>query len=135
MPASTKLASATYILSYVAVKAPGLVTTATIAKAVKEHPARVRQIVAALVRARLLRSVRGARGGVTLGRPAETISLRDIHEAVEDQGLLTLTLKDPFSAWAGKCHVHPTLTKLYRDFEERMLVSLSDYRLSQMFTK
>ena len=135
MPASTKLATATYILSYVAVKAPALVTTATIAKAVKEHPARIRQIVAALVRAKLLRSVRGARGGVTLGRPAETISLRDICEAVEDQGLLTLTLKDPFSAWADKCHVHPTLSKLYRDFEERMLVSLSDYRLSQMFTK
>jgi Rrf2 family protein len=134
MPASSKLATATYILSYVAVKAPTLVTTATIAKVVKEHPTRVRQLVAALARARLLRSVRGARGGVTLGRPAETISLRDIYEAVEDQSLLTLTLKDPFSAWADRCHVHPTLTKLYRDFEERMLVQLSDYRLSQMFT-
>jgi Rrf2 family protein len=134
MPASSKLATATYILSYVAVKGPTLVTTATIAKVVKEHPTRVRQLVAALARARLLRSVRGARGGVTLGRPAETISLRDIYEAVGDQSLLTLTLKDPFSAWADRCHVHPTLTKLYRDFEERMLVQLSDYRLSQMFT-
>ena len=47
MPASTKLATATYILSYVAVKAPALVTTATIAKAVKEHPARIRQLDAA----------------------------------------------------------------------------------------
>jgi len=43
----------------------------------------VQKLVSKLSGAGLLRSVRGARGGLTLARPAATISLADIIEAVE----------------------------------------------------
>ncbi len=43
----------------------------------------VQKLVSLLVRARLLRSVRGAGGGLQLARPAAAISLADIVEAVE----------------------------------------------------
>jgi FeS assembly SUF system regulator len=43
----------------------------------------VQKLVSKLSAARLLRSVRGARGGLTLARPAAAISLADIIEAVE----------------------------------------------------
>jgi Rrf2 family protein len=134
MGRSTKLVTATYILSYVAVKTPGLVTTSAIAAAVKDHPARVRQLVAALVRKGLLSSVRGANGGVQLARAPEDITLGDICDAVEDQPLLAVSLKDPFAAWAGRCHVHPTFTKLYADFEWKMREDLRRHRLRDMYT-
>lgn len=43
----------------------------------------VQKLVSQLSRAGLLRSVRGARGGLQLARPAAAISLADIVEAVE----------------------------------------------------
>jgi Rrf2 family protein len=134
MSRSTRLVTATYILSYVAVKAPALVTTSAIATAVKDHPARVRQLVAALVRKGLLVSVRGASGGVRLARDPEDITLGDICEAVEDQPLLAVSLKDPFAAWAGRCHVHPTFTRLYAEFEWKMREDLRRHRLRDMYT-
>jgi len=49
----------------------------------------VQKLVSMLSRAGLLRSVRGARGGIQLGRPAAAISLADIVEAVEGPIALT----------------------------------------------
>ncbi|HEY6814521.1 MAG TPA: SUF system Fe-S cluster assembly regulator [Croceibacterium sp.] len=49
----------------------------------------VQKLVSLLSRAGLLRSVRGAGGGLKLARPAAAISLADIVEAVE--GPITLT--------------------------------------------
>jgi DNA-binding IscR family transcriptional regulator len=88
MSKSTRLLTATYILSYVAANAPEVVTTERIAEQVDEHPTRVRQIVAALVKAGLLSASRGAAGGVSLRRAASEISLRDVQEAVQDSSLL-----------------------------------------------
>lgn len=133
MNRSTRLITATYIMSYVAVKAPDSVTTAQIAKAVKDHPARVRQIVAALVKGKLLASTRGAHGGVRLTRTAESITLRHIYEAVEDRPLLAVSVKEPFPA--RFCHVHPTFTKLYKSLEEQMRAELEDVWLRDMYTK
>src|SRR5690606_42027795 len=49
----------------------------------------VQKLVSMLSRAGLLRSVRGAGGGIQLGRPAAAITLADIVEAVEGPIALT----------------------------------------------
>ena len=49
----------------------------------------VQKLVSRLTAAGLLRSVRGAHGGLTLGRPAAAISLADIVEAVDGPIALT----------------------------------------------
>jgi len=49
----------------------------------------VQKLVSMLSRAGLLRAVRGAGGGIQLGRPAAAISLADIVEAVEGPIALT----------------------------------------------
>lgn len=43
----------------------------------------VRRVVAQLVRAGILKTIRGSKGGVQLGRPAAKISLLDLVEAME----------------------------------------------------
>lgn len=135
MSRSTKLVSASYILSYIAAKAPAQVTTEEIARAVKDHPARVRQIVAALVKAEFLVSVRGANGGVTLARPASQINLLQVFEAVEDQPVLALSLRESFDGWGAKCRVHPVISKLYGELEDQVLTQLGRVRLDHLIDK
>lgn len=56
--------------------------------------ATAQKLVHALVRARLLRSVRGQGGGVQLARPAAAISLADIIEAVEGPIAMTSCVRE-----------------------------------------
>lgn len=134
MSKSTRLLTATYILSYVAANAPEVVTTERIAEQVDEHPTRVRQIVAALVKAGLLTASRGASGGVALKRPAAEISLRDVQEAVQDSSLLAFHLFEPKSEWAGKSRVHLVFENLRAELESRIQAYLAEHTLDQTYT-
>lgn len=134
MSKSTRLLTATYILSYVAANAPEVVTTERIAEQVDEHPTRVRQIVAALVRAGLLVAMRGAAGGVSLARPATEISLHDIQTAVQDGSLLALHLFEPDSEWAGKSSVHLVFENLRDELQHRIDSYLGQHTLDQTYT-
>ncbi|MCC6532619.1 MAG: Rrf2 family transcriptional regulator [Burkholderiales bacterium] len=95
MAQSLKLFSSTLILSYLASRPNAIVPTDEIAAVTGDHPSRVRQFVAALVKARLLVSYRGVGGGVQLARPAETITLRHVHEAVGETGILPREISGP----------------------------------------
>ena len=117
MSRSTKLASATYILSFVASRAPELVTSDTIASAVQDHPTRVRQLISTLVKAKLVSSIRGANGGVVLAREPGQITLREVYEAVEDQAMVSMPTKGNYRGWGPDCEVHDVLSGLYDDVE------------------
>jgi len=135
MSKSTRLASATYILSCVAANAPDLVTTDEVARRIEDHPARVRQLVAALVKAGLVESVRGANGGIKLARRADQIDLSQIYAAVADQPIVSIAWKKPIPKWANMCRVQPNFERLHDAIQERALAELGKYRLSDMFTK
>jgi Rrf2 family protein len=133
MSRSTKLASAAFIMSFVACKAPRQVTTDQIADALQDHPARVRQLVASLVKAELLSSLRGAAGGVILGKPPAQISLKDIFVAVEDQPILVIGLKEDPGGWGKRCLVHPILSKLFGEMEGTLLDKLAAIPLTALY--
>lgn len=134
MSKSTKLVTATYILSYVAACDPEVVTTERIAEKVDDHPTRVRQIVSSLVKRGLLHATRGGRGGVQLARPAAQITMRDIQEAVQDQSLLSFHLRDPVSEWAGKSQVHSLFLGLQAELDQRIRQYLDEHTLDQTYT-
>ncbi|HYF17256.1 MAG TPA: tripartite tricarboxylate transporter substrate-binding protein [Ramlibacter sp.] len=133
MSKSTRLLTATYILSYVAASAPEVVTTERISSQVDEHPTRVRQIVADLVKAGLLVASRGAAGGVSLKKPASEITLHDIQQAVQDGSLLNLNLFEPSSEWAGKSRVHLVFENLRDELEKRIRDYLGEHTLDQTY--
>ncbi|MEO6743339.1 MAG: tripartite tricarboxylate transporter substrate-binding protein [Caldimonas sp.] len=134
MSRSTRLLTATYILSYVAANAPEVVTTERIAEQVDEHPTRVRQIVAALVKGGLLAASRGASGGVSLKKAAVEISLADIHRALDEGSLLALHLTEPRGEWAGKSRVHLVFENLRDELESRIQQYLGEHTLDQTYT-
>ena len=67
----------------------------------------VQKLVSRLTAAGLLRSVRGAGGGLQLARPAAAISLADIIEAVEGPILLTACIEGHDCTLDHECRVRP----------------------------
>lgn len=133
MSQSTKLVSAAYILAYVARHEPEQVTTESIARVLKDHPARVRQIVSALVKAGLLNSARGATGGITLARPASRIDFREIYEALGERSPLSLSMRDDDPG--RQCNVHPVVSRLFRDIETETLSRLGGLTLDKVINR
>lgn len=84
-------------------------SAATLAEETGVPQATAHKLVHALVRAGLLKSVRGQGGGVKLGRPAAAISVADIIEAVEGPIALTACVDDSRHdcALEGSCRVQP----------------------------
>lgn len=67
----------------------------------------VQRLVSKLTAANLLRSVRGARGGLQLGRPAAAITVADIVEAVEGPIALTACIDDGECDYEAGCTMKP----------------------------
>ncbi|MEM1020373.1 MAG: SUF system Fe-S cluster assembly regulator [Pseudomonadota bacterium] len=68
----------------------------------------VQKLVSKLTAAGLLRSVRGAKGGLQLGRPAAAISVADIVEAVEGPIALTACIEDAACCdYEAGCRIKP----------------------------
>ena len=67
----------------------------------------MQKLVSKLVGAGLLRSVRGAGGGLQLARPAAAISLADIVEAVEGPIALTACVEGTDCSVDHECRVRP----------------------------
>ncbi|WP_374407325.1 SUF system Fe-S cluster assembly regulator [Pelagerythrobacter sp.] len=67
----------------------------------------VQKLVSKLAAAGLLRSVRGAGGGLQLARPAAAITLADIVEAVEGPIALTQCVETQDCCYEAGCSVKP----------------------------
>jgi len=67
----------------------------------------VQRLVSKLTAASLLRSVRGAGGGLQLGRPAAAITVADIVEAVEGPIALAACVEDGCCDYEAGCSLKP----------------------------
>lgn len=67
----------------------------------------VQRLVSKLTAAGLLRSVRGAKGGLQLGRPAAAITVADIVEAVEGPIALTVCVEHGACDFEEGCSMKP----------------------------
>ena len=67
----------------------------------------VQRLVSKLTAAGLLRSVRGANGGLQLARPAAAITVADIVEAVEGPIALTACIDDGVCDHEARCSMKP----------------------------
>lgn len=90
-------------LVYCAVNEPELSRVADVAKAFGISDMFLFKIIMPLTRSGLLETIRGRRGGVRLGRPAETINLADVVRLTEDGFALS------------ECFTHDRETCPFRD--------------------
>ena len=87
------------------------------------------QIIIPLKNAGLVTSQRGSRGGYALARPPESVTVKDVVEAIEGRIAAVFCVEDPDAcARATSCVASRVWKKLSRDIEE----SLSAFSLAEL---
>jgi Rrf2 family iron-sulfur cluster assembly transcriptional regulator len=88
------------------------------------------KILRKLVAAGLLESVPGARGGFRLGRPAATITIRDVYEAIEGPLCLIecVAQGDEFCCFSGVC----TQISVWRGAQQVLMDYLASISLEKI---
>ena len=100
-----------------------------IAEALGESPTYMAKVTRALVKAGILRTSKGVKGGVWLGRPAKEVTLREIFEAC--QGTIVGAYCDPDCDPAGICSFHRAAAELQR----AIIGVLERWTLAQLLKK
>lgn len=90
----------------------------------------VQKLVSKLTAAGLLRSVRGARGGLQLGRPAAAITVADIVEAIEGPIALTACVDHGPCDFEAGCAMRPHWPVI----NEALRAALAGVTLAQLRT-
>jgi FeS assembly SUF system regulator len=85
----------------------GRVSAAELAKETGLPVPTVQKLVSRLTAAGLLRTVRGAHGGLQLGRPAAAITVADIVEAIEGRIALTACIDHSACDFEAGCNMKP----------------------------
>lgn len=97
------------------------VATAEVAEKQRIPLSFLAKIMAQLSAAGIVRSTRGAHGGVALGRPADEISLLDIVEAIDGPVLLNECVLDPTACPLGAdCTVHRVWCQAQSELVDRL---------------
>jgi Rrf2 family protein len=105
------------------------VTAHALAEATRIPEEFLRKILTALSHAGILRTSRGPRGGVRLGRRPEAISLLDVVEAVEGPVILNECLREPSGCpWYDTCPAHP----IWREAQDRLRQTLASATLASL---
>jgi Rrf2 family protein len=92
---SSRFAVAVHILTLMAWSEDEPVKSEQVAKSVNTNPVVIRRILCELAQARLVVSQTGSAGGSKLARRPDEITLLDIYEAVECQGVFSLHRQQP----------------------------------------
>lgn len=100
-------------------------TSAEVAASLASHPVQIRRTLAPLRRAGLVHVVgRGPGAGWSLGRPAETVTLRDISVALEDGSPFGLHPHQPNQECPVGAGIRPVLEDIYADVQAAMAQQL-----------
>ncbi len=121
--------AARIVLHLATLEAGARITAADIAAKRLLPPAFVRRIVGKLAEAGILRTTRGARGGVTLARPAREISLLDVVKAMEGGLVLNACVDTPSACpLAVACPVN----KAWCEATDTLAASLAKVRFDRL---
>jgi len=122
MPESARFRVAVHVLTLLAHEKGRALTSGFVAGSVNTNPVVIRRILGLLRQARLVSTTEGAGGGAQLARPPDRITLGDVSEAVESDGLFGETRNDP----NPRCPVGRSVQKVLAVQVERLEESLRD---------
>jgi Rrf2 family protein len=107
------------------------VATSTVAREMKIPPSFLAKIISQLSIAGLLRTSRGARGGVSLAREPSEISVLDVVEAIDGPILLNECVgTNKPCTFEEECLVHP----IWLEVQETLVNRLRETRFDVLYT-
>lgn len=127
MAANTRFVTGVHILVLLS-QEEALKTSADLAEVLHTNPVVIRRILSSLQQADLIVSHKGPSGGSKLTRPAKSITLADVHRALESDSKLHL----PKSSGAVATKIHGAIAKAYRDCHRAFEAELSRVTLAQL---
>lgn len=138
MASNHQLAVATHILLVLAHlpaeyrKENGLVSSEAVAASVNTHAVVVRRVVGLLARSGLVRTQAGKGGGLELGRPANRITLLDVHLALEDPEVFAYKANLPNARCPIGSKVIGVLSPVFDDVQASVHKSLKKTTLADL---
>lgn len=110
----------------------GPLTSADLAKMMSTNPVVVRRTMAGLREAGFVRSEKGHGGGWELARPLETITLRDIYDALGAPRLMAMGIPIAHPGCLVEQAVNRRLGSAFADAEALLVARLGDVTLAQL---
>lgn len=111
----------------------GPMTSAHIASSVGTHAVVIRRVLSELVAAGLVVTRRGAGGGASLALDPQTITLRDIYEAIEDDAqLFSMTPQGPNPECPVGAQMATYMHELFGDIEDTLKRRLQTVTLADV---
>ena len=111
MQGSSRFVVATHLLTVLAVKRDERLSSEKLAWSLDTNPVVVRRLLGDLRDADLVTSRRGPNGGFALARQPETVTLREVSEAVDLESIFTFHPNDP----NDECPVGETIQSILTD--------------------
>ncbi|MDR6624717.1 Rrf2 family transcriptional regulator [Caulobacter segnis] len=131
MPSDTRLSRMLHVLIHMD-RIGGPVTSEVIARMLDTNPVVVRRTMGCLRAAGYLTSIKGHGGGWALARPLDTVSLRDIHEALGSPKLLAIGLADDNPKCLIEQAVNEALKDAMAEAERRLLARFGEVTLGAL---
>ncbi|WP_416841572.1 Rrf2 family transcriptional regulator [Haloferax sp. DFSO52] len=132
MSNSSRFVVATHVLTNLAVRSDERLSSDRLAWSVNTNPVVIRQLLCSLREAELVDSKRGPTGGFTLARDPDTISLRDIYDAVEDGEPFCFHANEPNDECTVGEHIQPVLNELFEPAIQAMLDELDSVTVADV---
>lgn len=130
MTRSTRFPAAIHILTLLAIKKGECCSSEWVAKSLGTNAVVVRRIVGLLQEAGFVTSQAGSQGGAMLAVEPDTITLRDIYDAVEEDSVFCM--HDPHPQCAVACSVKEQVSNLVDNAEDKMKAELARTKLSNI---
>lgn len=133
MSANTRFAVATHLMMALALsEGREPLSSALLAGSVNSSPIVLRRLLAQLGAAGLVVARVGRGGGSALARPAEAITLLDIHRAVDEPGVFALCGNEPNAQCPVGACVTELLERVLRGVDDAVAAELAKTRLSDL---
>jgi DNA-binding IscR family transcriptional regulator len=110
-------------------------TSARIAASLDSNPALVRRSLAPLREAGLVVTGRGPGSGWRLARPADRITLREIHEAIGQTPAFDLHAHEPNQECPVGFGIRPVLSSVYADVERAVAERLEQTTVADLLDR
>jgi Rrf2 family protein len=130
MTRNTRFSAAIHILTLLAIKKGQCCSSEWVAKSLGTNAVVVRRIVGLLQEAGFVTSQTGRQGGTMLAVEPETLTLRDIYDAVEEESVFCR--HDPHPKCPVACCVKEQVNELLNRAEDKMKAELARTRLSSI---
>ena len=131
MKADSRLSVVLHVLLHMAERQKPM-TSAELAAHMGTNPVVVRRTMAGLRERGFVRSEKGHGGGWEIARPLDTITLKDVHDALGAPALLAIGIHLEHPECLVEQAVNRSLTSAFREAEDLLVARLSDVTLAAL---